>query len=213
MKNLNKLMIGAIFCSALISGCNNGSSVTTNASQTTKLLLDSIASESEPTTPLKIFQKHALANVTQVGRFEKDISESPINPNNLDDISRIIVIGGYNIDDYSKDGELLSSLKLTDSWVGAFEFNQEEINQLDKEITPTEAFQEVLQSCSNNHAPKDIELYAYSIFHPTILVSPEVYTFQLHDKVEKDKYICRQATYFVDSGEIECMSTKVACNL
>lgn len=209
MKSIKLLALLLTFTglSACNSGGVNSAKVTTNATQ-------NIAQQS---AALTTFQKLAIANVTQVGKFEKidtDNEFAPINMDNLDDISTIYVIGINKLSQYTLDGLLVNKITLPDDWIGAYEFEQDDISRLSKQINPTEALTKVLAQCQDVFTKDDVNLYAYSRLIPMYRERNNMYIFNFKINTDTRYNRCFQSSYNIDSGNVSCIAmNNVSCNM
>lgn len=209
MKSIKLLALLLTFTS--LSACNSG------GGNSAKTATNSIQNVAQQSLAIKTFQKVAVAEVTQVGKFEKIDSDNefaPINMTNLDDISIIYVIGANQLAQYTLDGLLVDKFTLPDDWMGAYEFEQDDISQLSSQINPTEALTKVLAQCQDVFTKDDVSLYAYSHFIPMYRERNNIYTFNFKRNTDTRYNRCFQSSYEIDSGKVSCIvMNNVSCNM
>lgn len=206
-----------------LMGCNSGGS-TLASNSTQSVGTQSTVKQQE--LPMKTLQAVAQAKMTQLGLFDKVDEENnyvPISSSDLSDVTSVTTIGissssssGADINQYSLGGTLIDSFSIGSSWKGTFQLTQEEINQVSNIITPTNAFSNLLQVCSNSAAfnPEDVKLYSYSFSIPAYIDRSRMYTFNLKHKTEHRSNECFQAQYNIENGNVNCLAFQnVACNM
>ncbi len=196
--------------SLLITGCNGGGSSSSTTQTITNLA---------PPSPMEIFQKVAVAGVTKNASFEKINESNDFTPiTDLNQISNIMVSSVDNSDtiftEYNEWGQFLASYTFG-TFDGAYEINQEQIDQLTTQISPSDAYAKVLGSCaiSDKFTPEELELYSYSYSVPTRREVEPMYFFNIHKKTAHQN-VCFQSGYNILSSEITCVQySPVKCNV
>jgi len=215
MKTKNLSLLLATLLGASLTACNSGAGSPTNSQNLTNAT--QVIPKSEQGSALKTFQSLAVADKTQVGKFEKigaDNEFKTIDMNNLDDITTIYIIGDYKLNQYSVDGTWISEFISKSPWLGAYQLTRDEISHIGNQISPTVAIRDLLNKCANVFSKDDVVLYSYGYSIPTETARTSTYMFNFKMLSDTGAKRCFQSLYAIDSGEVSCVSIRdVSCNL